>query len=74
VRVSSLYDSEDYVKHLSSTNLKNSPKLKEILSKNTSEKVVIMNDFEDMKKEFEQTMNSKMDNIIQLFHNKPTIT
>jgi hypothetical protein len=61
VRVSSLYDS--YLKHLSSTDLKNSPKPKDISSKNTSEKLVTMNDLEDMKKGIEQTRNSKMDTI-----------
>jgi hypothetical protein len=33
-----------------------------------------MNDLEDMKKELEQTMNSKMDTIFQLFHNQNTNT
>jgi hypothetical protein len=74
VRVSSLYDSEDYLKNLSSTNLKNSPKPKVTPSKNTSEKFVTMNDLEDIKKGIEQTMDSKMDTIIQLFHNQNTIT
>jgi hypothetical protein len=32
-----------------------------------------MNALEDMKKDIEQTMNSKMDTIIQLFHNQHTI-
>jgi hypothetical protein len=69
-----LYDSEDYLKNLSSTNfLKNSPKPKAATSKITSQKFVSTNDLEDMKNELEQTMNSKIDTIIQLLHNQTTI-
>jgi hypothetical protein len=48
--VPTLYDSEDYLKNLSLTNLKNSPKPKAATSKLTSQKFVSMNDLEDMKK------------------------
>jgi hypothetical protein len=71
LKVSTLYDSEDYLKNLSLTNSKNSPKPKSAASKITSD--VSTNDLEDMKKEIEQTMNSKMDTIIQLLHNQTTV-
>ncbi len=50
VRFSSMHDYKDHLKHLSSTNLKNSPKLKETPSKNISEEVLTLNDLEGMKK------------------------
>jgi hypothetical protein len=71
LKVPTLYDSEDYLKNFSSTNLKNSPKPKAATSKITSQKFVPTNDLEDMKKELEQTMNPKMDTIIQLLAAEP---
>ncbi len=73
LKVPTLYDSKDYLKNLSSTNLKNSPKPKAATSKITSQKFVSTNDLEDLQKELEQTMNTKMDTIIQLLHNQTTI-
>jgi hypothetical protein len=73
LKVPTLYDSEDYLKKLSSTNLKNSPKPKTGTSFITPPKFVSTNDLADFKKELEQTMNNKMDTIIQLLHNNPTI-
>jgi hypothetical protein len=67
-----LYDSEDYLKNLSSANLNNSPKPKAVTSKITSQIFVSKNDLEDLKKELEQSMNTKMDTIIQLLHNQTT--
>jgi hypothetical protein len=56
-------DSEDYLKKLSTTNLKNSPKP-------TPQKFATTNDFADFKKQLEQTMKETM---IRLFHNNPII-
>jgi hypothetical protein len=67
LKAPTLYDSEDYLKNLSLTNLKNSPKPKAGTSNIAPQKFVSTNDLADFKKELEQTMN-----IIQLLHNNPT--
>jgi hypothetical protein len=68
-----LYDSEDYLKNLSMTNLKNSPKPKAVFSNIIPQKFVSTNDLVDLKKKLEQTMNTIMNTIIQTLHNNPTI-
>jgi hypothetical protein len=49
-KVPSLYDSEDNLKNLSSTNLKNFPKPKAGTSNITPQKIVCMNELVDLKK------------------------